>query len=106
MKIRAAFIGGLLGLILSLALVAALLIQQNPVAILFVLPALLGSGAEILWADRRWVAAAAAVGVAFSGMMFAIGGVGLLYIPTLILFLVGITQRRRQHAAVRGGTVI
>ena len=101
MKIPAGFIGAFLGLILSLALVVALLIQQNPVAILFVLPALLGCGAAMLWAGRRWVAAAAAVGVAFSGMMFAIGGIGLLYIPSLILLFVGITQRTRRHTAVR-----
>ena len=92
MRIHASVVGGLLGLVVSLGLMLRLVAVGNaPVGSLPV-AGIFGCAAAVIWRDRAWIAATGAVGVAIAGMIFAIGGAGLLYIPSLVLLLVGVAQ--------------
>lgn len=92
MKMRAAVVGGILGLFVSLALLLRLVAVGNAEVGVLLAPAMLSSAAALLWSRRAWVLATAAVGMALTGSIFLIGGAGLLYLPSLILFLIGVAQ--------------
>jgi hypothetical protein len=83
---------------LSIALVARVLLIDNAEAILIVAPALIGGLAVVTWPRSRWVLVAAVLLIAATAIYSLIGGIGLLYIPSLVLIARGIL---RPQATVR-----
>jgi predicted branched-subunit amino acid permease len=87
--------GGWIAIGLSLALVARVLLINNPEAIIVVAPAVIGGIAVVSWPRRRWVLIAALVLVGATATYSLVGGIGLLYIPSLVLIVRGALRPRR-----------
>jgi hypothetical protein len=86
--------GGWIAIGLSLALVIRVLLIHNPEAIT-VAPALIGGTAVVSWPHRRWVLVAAVVLVGATATYSLIGGIGLLYLPSLVLIARGAIRPQR-----------
>lgn len=78
-------VGGWIALVLTLALVARVVAIHNLAALVILVPALGGGLIGVAWPQRRPVLAAAVVLIAITAALSLIGGVGLLYAPSLIL---------------------
>jgi hypothetical protein len=87
--------GGWISIGLSLALVVRVLLIDNPEAIIVVAPALIGGTAVVRWPHRRWVLVAAVVLVGATATYSLIGGIGLLYLPSLVLIVRGALRSQR-----------
>jgi hypothetical protein len=79
--------GGWIAVGLSIALVARVLLIDNAEAILVVAPALIGGLAVVTWPGTRWVLIAAALLIGAIAIYSLIGGIGLLYLPSLVLIV-------------------
>jgi hypothetical protein len=80
---------------LSVALLARILLINNPEAILIVAPALVGGLAVIRWPGSRPVLLVGTLLIGATATYSLIGGVGLLYVPSLVLIVRGILRPRR-----------
>jgi hypothetical protein len=81
--------GGWIAVGLSIALVVRVLLIDNAEAILVVAPALIGGLAVVMWPGSRTVLIAAALLIAATAIYSLIGGISLLYVPSLVLIVRG-----------------
>src|SRR5512132_1503972 len=87
--------GGWIAIGLSLALVARVFLINNQEAIIVVAPALIGGIAVVTWPRRRWVLIASLGLVGATATYSLIGGIGLLYLPSLVLIVRGALRPQR-----------
>ncbi len=87
---------------LSLSLTGILIVRviaiDNAGAIVIVLPAFAG-GLLAIWRPGRAVLIASALLTSLTAVVSLIGGVGLLYVPSIVLFIWGAVSSRRQGGA-------
>jgi hypothetical protein len=88
-------VGGWIAVGLSLALLARVIVIDNPEAILVVAPALIGGLVVVSWPGSRWSLITGAVLIGATAIYSLIGGVGLLYVPSLVLIVRGILRPQR-----------
>jgi hypothetical protein len=86
-RVRLARIGGGIALALGFLLVLRLIAIDNLEALFFVLPAI-GGGGLALWlaGDRPWLIVATFL-IAGTAAISLIGGVGLLFLPSIVLLM-------------------
>ena len=95
-------IAGWIAVGVSLALVARVLVIENPEAIIIVAPALIGGVAVVAWPWRRSTLVVAFVLIGATALYSLIGWIGLLYVPSLVLIVRGVVRPRRVPADLLG----
>jgi hypothetical protein len=91
-------IGGWIAVGVSLALVARVLLIDNPEGIIIVAPALIGGVVVVAWPRRQSTLVIALFLIGATSLYSLIGWVGLLYGPSLVLIVRGVVRPRRIRA--------
>ena len=86
-----------LGAIAALVIttVLAILVLDDPIVLVFLLPATAGGLVGWYWARSALPLFLAAILVVGSAFMFMISGVGLIYIPAIIFLIIGAAMNLR-----------
>jgi hypothetical protein len=90
MRSRFVVIAGLLSLLLSAVLAIRVLAIDKPGVLLILLPAVVGAGLALWRSDNREVVGLACGLTLVTALLSLIGGIGLLYVPTIALFIGGL----------------
>ena len=85
MRHRHRLIGAVVSLTLTAILTLRLVAIENAGAFVFLAPALVGSLLALV-SKNRWLLALASLLTAVTGIVLLIGGIGLLYFPSIALF--------------------
>jgi hypothetical protein len=83
---RIGTIGAGASLVMSAGLVVRLIAIGNEGVVVILIPAVIGAVAVLL-TTRSWVYLAAAVLTSLTAMVSSFGGVGLLYVPSIVMFV-------------------
>ncbi len=98
MRDRVAFLAAVLSLALTGVLVVRIIAIDKPGVLVILFPALTGALLAI-WRTGRVALIASAILTALTAVVSLIGGVGLLYVPSIVMFIWGAvsseTQRQR-----------
>lgn len=100
MRDRSALVAAKLSLFLTAILIFRIITIGNPEAFVILVPALAG-GLLAIWRPGRAVLIASAFLTVVTAGVSLIGGVGLLYIPSIVLFIRGAVSPERQHGATQ-----
>jgi hypothetical protein len=96
MRKRVARVAATLSLALTGALTVRIIVIDKPAVVVILLPALAGALLALLYGGRG-VLIVAALLTALTAVVSLIGGVGLLYLPSVVLFLSGALSSERRH---------
>jgi hypothetical protein len=80
-------LGGIAALVVTAVL--AILVLDDPIVLLFLLPATAGGLAGIVWGRSALLLFLAAVMIAATAYMFMISGAGFIYAPAIIFLIIG-----------------
>lgn len=97
MRNRLALVAAGLSLALTAALVVRIIAIEKPAVFVILVPALAG-GLLALWRRGRAVLVACALLTGLTALVSLIGGVGLLYVPSIVMFIWGATISERDGA--------
>lgn len=92
---RVALVAAVLSLALTGILIVRIIAIDKPGVFVILLPAFAG-GLLAIWRPGRAVLIASAFLTALTAAVSLIGGVGLLYIPSIVLFIWGAVSPERQ----------
>jgi hypothetical protein len=98
---RVALIAVALSLALTGVLVVRIIAIDKPEVVVILIPALIGALLAI-WKPGRAVLLASAFLTATTAMVILLGGVGLLYLPSIVMFIWGAASAEQR--AVRSGS--
>jgi hypothetical protein len=95
MTTRSAVVAAALSLTLTGVLVVRIIAIDKPAVVVILFPALVGAFLAV-WKRGRVVLVASALLTALTASVLLIGGVGLLYVPSIVLFMWGAVSSDRQ----------
>lgn len=102
MKNRPVIVAAALSLVITAALVVRVLVIDKPEVMVILLPPIAGALIALWKPWRRWVIATACALTAVTAVISLIGGVDLLYVPSIALYVWGFV---RPTATVHAATV-
>jgi hypothetical protein len=94
MRIRFVIVAAVLSLAVSAGLVIRVLAIDKPAVLVILVPAVLGAILALWRSEGRAVVGLACAMTFVTAVVSLIGGVGLLYVPSIALFLVAIVTAR------------
>src|SRR5215217_8261602 len=94
-------IGAWIALALTIALVVRVIAIGNPEALVIIAPALLGAVLALAWARMRVALLTAFVLIGITATLSLIGGVGLLFVPSMILIALSAVRISRTRPSTR-----
>jgi hypothetical protein len=97
---RVALVAAVLSLALTGALVVRIIAIDKPGVFVILIPALTGTLLAILRRGRA-VLVASALLTALTAVVSLIGGVGLLYVPSIVMFIWGAFSSEREDAGTQ-----
>ena len=97
MRNRVALVAAVLSLALTGVLVVRIIVIDKPGVFVILFPALTGALLAI-WRRGPAVLIASALLTALTAVVTLIGGVGLLYVPSIVMFIWGAVSAERQDA--------
>ena len=97
MRNRLAVVGAGWSLALTVALVVRILAIEKPAVFVILVPALAG-GVLALWRRGRAVLLSCAFLTGLTALVSLIGGVGLLYVPSIVMFIWGAAVSENEGA--------
>ena len=95
MRNRLAVVAAGWSVALTAALVVRILAIEKPAVVVILVPAL-GGGFLALWRRGRGVLVACALLTGLTALVSLIGGVGLLYVPSIVMFMWGAAVSDRE----------
>ncbi|HEX9123525.1 MAG TPA: hypothetical protein VF984_09230 [Actinomycetota bacterium] len=99
MRDRVVLGAAVLSLVVTAALVVRVVAIDKPAVVVILLPALAG-GLLAMWRPGRAALGASALLTALTAMVTLIGGEGLLYVPSIVLFIWGAVSSWQRSARV------
>jgi hypothetical protein len=102
MRNRVALVAAMLSLALTGVLVVRIIAIDKPGVFVILFPALTGALLAI-WRRGRAVLIASALLTALTAVVSLIGGVGLLYVPSIVMFIWGAVSSERRDARTQAG---
>lgn len=102
MRNRVALVAAVLSLALTGVLVVRIIAIDKPGVFVILFPALTGALLAI-WRRGRAVLIASALLTALTAVVSLIGGVGLLYVPSIVMFIWGAVSSERRDARTQAG---
>jgi hypothetical protein len=94
MRGRFVVVGAVLSLVVSGAVVIRILVIDRPGVAVILVPALAGAVLALRRSESRQLIGLACVLTLVTAAVLLIGGVGLLYLPTVVLFMAGLVGPR------------